>query len=91
MTSFALLASTREWMDSLPALRMSPREFHDLPEYSSTLPTGTIPGKRWRRLDGIYDRTCDRPRWVIGEYGAIQLDGRHIAIIWHRPIICVRG
>lgn len=34
--------------------------FKDLPEYSTTLPTGTTVGKRWRRLH--------RDEWFLGEY-----------------------
>lgn len=34
-----------------PLLRMTRREFDGLLEYSSSLPTGTTIGKRWRRND----------------------------------------
>lgn len=39
---------------------MEPRDFEDLFEYSTSIPTGTTIGKRWkaRRIDG----------WVMGEY-----------------------
>ena len=39
----------------LPKLRLSPWEFGALPEYSASYPTGTVPGKRWKRLDGSHD------------------------------------
>ncbi len=58
--------------DALPALRLTPREFAALPEYSCSLPTGTTIGKRWKRLDGSHDHRFiaagGKPRWMIGEY-----------------------
>lgn len=57
---------------SLLVLRLTDREFFALPEYSTSLPTGTTPGKRWRRLDGAHDRAFiargGKPRWQVGEY-----------------------
>lgn len=75
----------------LPPLRLTPREFMALLEYSSSLPTGTVPGKRWRRHDGAHDPTCEDPVWMIGEYGAISEDGKKIGLNWYRPIITVRA
>lgn len=37
-------------------------------EYSSSLPTGVVPGKRWRRNDGWFDPTCNDPGWLLCEY-----------------------
>ncbi|MFV3077493.1 hypothetical protein [Niveispirillum fermenti] len=84
-------SSHDNWIATLPVLRLAPRAFMDLLEYSSSLPTGTTPGKRWRRLDGVFDHRCTRPRWIIGEYGAPSPDGKRIAVNWYRPIICVRA
>lgn len=37
-------------------------------EYSATMPTGVIPGKKWRRHDGSFDPTVDDPAWLLCEY-----------------------
>ncbi|RWB67607.1 hypothetical protein [Mesorhizobium sp.] len=56
----------------LPKLRLTLREFNELLEYSASYPTGTRPGKRWKRLDGAHDhgfiRSGGKPAWMIGEY-----------------------
>lgn len=76
----------------LPALRITAREFRALPEYSCSLPTGTTPGKRWKRLDGAHDRNFlaagGKPHWMIGEYDpACPPGAKIIKIFWYRPII----
>jgi hypothetical protein len=77
-----------------PTLRIQAAEFLALPEYSATLPTGAYPGKRWRRLDGCYDRQFlmagGKPRWVIGEYHEIP-DKTKVGLRWWKPIIVVRS
>lgn len=40
------------------AVLLTRKEFRDLPEYSTTLPTGTTPGKAWK---------CRRPYWAKRE------------------------
>lgn len=59
-------------LSDLPVLRLTPPEFRALLEYSGSLPTGTTPGKRWKRLDGVHDiafiRRGGKPRWMIGEF-----------------------
>ncbi|OCC05144.1 hypothetical protein BA190_09515 [Labrys sp. WJW] len=88
--------STETWRAGKPVLRLTPRQFLDLPEYSTTFPTGTTPGKRWRRLDGAYDtvfiRKGGKPKWMIGEYDPND-DGKgpRIKINWYRPVIVVRA
>jgi hypothetical protein len=66
------MAERDEWEKSLPVMRLTPKEFKGLLEYSASLPTGTTPGKRWRRLNGAHDRAFIRrggkPRWIIGQY-----------------------
>ncbi|RWX72516.1 hypothetical protein [Mesorhizobium sp. M2A.F.Ca.ET.039.01.1.1] len=56
----------------LPRLRLSLREFNELLEYSASMPTGTKPGKRWKRLNGAHDfafkQRGGKPVWMIGEY-----------------------
>ena len=70
-------------MAELSPMRLTPREFADLPEYSCSLPTGTTIGKRWKRLDGSHDRgfiaAGGKPRWLIGEYVRnVVTSNRHV-------------
>ncbi len=55
-----------------PILRLQPEEFKRLLEYSASYPTGTTPGKRWKRLNGAHDpafiRAGGKPRWYVLEY-----------------------
>lgn len=95
----------RDSIRALPPLRLTPREFRALPDYSGSLPTGTTPGKRWRRLDGAHDRDCKDPCWMIGEYDPSAPTEKDIAtakaaglpypknilIFWYRPIIVIRA
>lgn len=83
------------YVRALPQLRLSLREFKSLPEYSATLPTGTTPGKRWKRLDGAHDpafvRRGGKPAWMIGEYDpADDGQGKTIKIYWYRPVIALK-
>ncbi|MBN9033050.1 MAG: hypothetical protein BGO05_05190 [Rhizobiales bacterium 63-7] len=85
-----------DWIDGLPVVRMTPCEFEALPEYSASYPTGTTPGKRWRREDGAFDpgfiRKGGRPRWVIGEYDPNCPPGaKRIRINWYRPVLRVKA
>lgn len=84
----------KAWQDNpLPRLRLTAAEFNALPEYSASLPTGTTPGKRWKRLDGAFDRDFVRrggkPRWMIGEYDPTYAGGKTITINWYRPVVIV--
>lgn len=74
--------------ESLPALHLTKAEFEALGEYSATLPTGTTPGKKWKRHDGAYDPACDKPVWIIGEYDP-EDDGTGpaIKINWYVPVL----
>lgn len=56
--------------------RLTRDDFDDLPEYSASLPTGTTPGKRWKRDTA--------QGWFLGEYVEINEDGQ-IGIRW-QPI-----
>lgn len=44
----------------METIKMSNTEFQSLLEYSTTIPTGTTIGKRWRRNTG--------EGWLMGEY-----------------------
>jgi hypothetical protein len=79
----------------LPVLRIAQADFEVLPDYSATLPTGTTTGKRWKRLDGSFDRDFlalgGQPHWLIGEYGAPSADGKSIRVNWYRPVVVVQA
>lgn len=75
----------------MKALHLTREEFAALPEYSCTLPTGTTPGKRWRAQMGFADPEGTKPRWYVGEYGAVSSDGRSIAINWYIPVMVIPG
>jgi hypothetical protein len=84
--------SYREIIDALPVMRMFPEEFKKLPDYSASMPTGTTPGKLWRRLDGSFDREFiaagGQPRWIIGQYDPFcPDDAKTIKTFWYRPVI----
>lgn len=53
--------------------------FNALPDYSASLPTGTTPGKRWKRRRDYYDETKG---WVLGEYTDHPTRPDLVRIIW---------
>jgi hypothetical protein len=66
-------------------LELTEYELKQLPEYSTTLPTGTTEGKRWRRALWHGEPELG---WVIGEYFRDQnTPPDKISIRWYRPII----
>jgi hypothetical protein len=73
-------ASLSMLLDETDAV-MSPAEFADLSEYSSSLPSGTYVGKLWKC------RAASGPRWLLGEYvddatpGMIGIRWRHIHVV----------
>lgn len=73
--------------ETLPPLHLTKAEFDALDEYSATMPTGTTPGRRWKRHDGAFDPSCRKPVWIIGEYG--ELFGRDDCVVvkWHVPVL----
>ncbi len=86
----------REWVYSLPTKRFTPLQFLALPEYSGTNPTGTTPGKTWRRLDGLFDPLFRRqggiPMWIVCQYDPdCPPEAKSIRILRFRPIITVRA
>lgn len=62
----------RDFITAFPRLRLTPRQFEELPEYSASYPTGTTPGKMWKRLDGAHDhafrRAGGQPYWMVMQY-----------------------
>jgi hypothetical protein len=82
----------RAYIRSLPVMRFVPHEFEKLNTYSCSLPTGTTPGKMWRRLDGDHDlafkRRGGKPIWMVGQYDPnCPADATEIEIHWYRPVI----
>lgn len=67
---------------------LTPREFRDLLEYSTTLPTGTTPGKVWKRRVPWWAKPEDA-QWMRGCFGVPYPEGHEhhgqIPIGW-RPI-----
>jgi len=63
---------------------MDRKDFDDLPDYSCSLPGGTIIGKRWKRSK---EYVLNPSGWLMGEYIA-DPHGRdsHIGIIWREII-----
>lgn len=78
-------------MDSLPILYLSQREVEQLPEYSTSFPTGTAIGKRWLRDNRPrpHPKGSD-PEWIIGEY-VDHPDEKLVGIKWWRLIIVTDG
>ena len=52
--------------------------FNRLPEYSSSIPTGTTIGKQWKRREGN--------NWYLGEYIPHE-DPKLVGISWKRIIL----
>lgn len=72
-------------VERYPPARMTVRQLADLPEYSTTLPTGTYEGKRWRRAWPAFG--SDRAEeWYLGQYGKCR-DGETVPIFWRRIIV----
>jgi hypothetical protein len=82
---------------------MTKKELEALPEYSSSIPTGTTIGKRWKRQTykksdppipvDVYGYDKDGffkmvpDWWLMGEYATAD-DPKYVKIIW-RNVICV--
>lgn len=64
-----------------PLVFLLARELVLLPEYSHTIPTGTTPGKRWRRRTGT--------SWLMGAYYATpELDALdRTGIAWFAVVV----
>jgi hypothetical protein len=76
------------------SVAMTRREFEALPNYSGSLPTGTTPGKSWRRAVRYgYQRPTDQ--WRRGTYGKPYPEGHphagQIPIIWQDIVIKDQG
>ena len=69
---------------------MTTRALESLLEYSTTLPTGTTEGKRWRRaVRPWFNRPSDE--WHLGEFGTPYPEGHEyhgqIPIHWFEIVV----
>jgi hypothetical protein len=81
---------------NFPAVRLTRREFDDLPEYNATCPRYTTIGKRWRcalnpaplpvDVCGLRFVFPHPPVWLLGAYVEPRADTPpgHVAIEWSR-------
>ncbi len=69
-------------------VRMFVWEFESLGEYSTSIPTGTRVGKKWRRdqQQTCRERIPEDRRWFLGEYVPYPIDGE-IGIRWQRIVL----
>ena len=75
-----------------PVLPLTQGEFDALLEYSASLPTGVIIGKRWkryvRRLKEDPAQVADLLNWRIGKYTRESVDyPGEVDITWYFPEI----
>lgn len=72
------------------AVLLTVAEFRALLNYSGSLPTGTTPGKAWRRA-AVYHRQGLRDEWWRGVYGEPYPEGHklhgQIPIQWRRIVL----
>ena len=64
-------------------VRLTRREFDELPEYSASVPTGTTIGKRWKRRVGPHEGP---PTWQMGEYQE-DSDPDKVRIAWSTIVL----
>lgn len=77
----------------LPVMHIEPRALKELPEYSTTTPTGVVIGKRWKRnaMVGVqmrFGRTV--PLWEVCEYMQDPRDEGYALVVAHRPVAPTR-
>lgn len=70
------MSATKE----IETIELTDAEFEALPEYSCSIPTGVIIGKRWKRGEPFATPT----RWYVGEYAPHPTDPKRANIIWRR-------
>ena len=70
------------------SLWISHREFNELGEYNTSLPTGTKEGKRWKRRVADHPLFPDMKFYWVGEYKTLpDTPEGQISIIWRKPIL----
>lgn len=79
---------TRTEVAALATVHLTKAEFDALGEYSTTLPTGTTIGKRWKRAKPWDSKN---PTWYLGEYvpgafpGSVGIKWSHIILLEDFP------
>lgn len=69
----------------MPPLSITRAELDALPEYSTTFPTGTVVGKRWKLAPWARLRIRQHPdQWIVAEY-AEHPNPALVAIRYYRP------
>lgn len=76
--------------NAFPKIFLTAAQWRALPDYSTTLPTGTTEGKMWRRADHPrFNRVSDA--WHMGRFGKPYHAGHRFAgqipIIWRQIVI----
>lgn len=73
-----------------PKVFMTTAQLTQLPEYSTTLPTGTTEGKKWRKARRPW-RNEPEDEWLMGRYGRPYHDAHEhagrIPIIWRQIVV----
>jgi hypothetical protein len=67
---------------------MTASEFKGLLEYSCSLPTGVLIGKRWKRNLHAFCAPGTPPRWLMGEYEEDDEPG-YVRIRWREILEAV--
>jgi hypothetical protein len=76
--------------DKCSTIELSKAEFDSLLEYSSTLPTGTTIGKKWKKRSPAFDdgKPAD---WYLGEYVEEKDESYrkkgYVGIIWKKIVV----
>lgn len=80
-------AKSKIIVDEKTAL-MTKVDFDALLNYSTTLPTGTFIGKRWKRNLPKQDETkwIFSDKWLMGEF-APNPDGENVDILWREIVV----
>lgn len=66
---------------------LTKREFDALAEYSCTVPTGVVVGKKWKRREPYRTDNDIPPTWYLGEYVEDQEWKGMVGIKWARIIV----
>lgn len=80
---------------------LTQKQFDELLEYSTSIPTGTTAGKQWKRHTFIFEKdgkeysagfvpqgmTAVRDYYLMGEYGEPDFDKKQVPITWRKIVI----
>lgn len=74
--------------NTMPTLRLTWWLLKSISDYSASIPSGTTPGKVWRRRIRYTDPDGPDTKYALGMYG--EPDGDKIPIYWF-PVMIVEG